>query len=183
MLIGEVKDVFIGENKGSGHPSVLTTTRLTQDADVQTVEFLSPFGEDTTPVPGTLVFVAQVSSSLKFALATKPTETPQSAPGEKRLFSLSADGTQRMTLVHFKNTGEIELSNENGSFTLFPDGRIAAKSDVSIDFDAPVVNFTGDINMASGSILGSSVFNGASSSDHVHIDAESRPTSAPTTPK
>lgn len=91
-----------------------------RDAD----HFSSP-GDDAQPLAGDYAaFVESSQSGVFFSVGYIDTGNQKTAQrGEKRIYARDASGTQ-MCEIHLKNTGEVSLSNDNGSLTLVPAGSV-----------------------------------------------------------
>ena len=118
--------------------NVLKATRQAAVHDVEvdlggnelaTAEAFAPTGEDSVPLVGDLAYVAGRSGQGRGVLLghIDPDNEQLAEEGERRMYSRSSD-RRRVAQVWVKNTGEVTVENDNGYFTLRPDGTVDANT-------------------------------------------------------
>ncbi len=82
---------------------------------------------DSAPLPGDYLVTVHVqqSGSEEAVAYLDPSQAQTAQPGENRTYSRNGGGTE-VAQVYLKNDGTIEVSNDSGSVTLEPSGRILA---------------------------------------------------------
>lgn len=134
-------------------------------ANITAEHFASP-GDDSSPLPGDYVALITASGSgRESAVGYVDAKSDQkSLSGDKRIYARDGNGLS-IGEVWLKNTGEISISNDNGSFTLRPDGSIKGVNGsgsfelaVSGDFliNGVTIDTTGNIT-TTGVITGATV--------------------------
>lgn len=114
-MTGTVTGFTIGKNKNSSEDVVLLQVRLRDDKDIQTIEYMTPPGDDSIPPNGAKVIILQVSPSYKVAIANRDKITPTVGAGEKMIYSQASDAVA--AFIKLLNTGIIEL-NGNSDFAV-----------------------------------------------------------------
>ncbi len=91
--------------------------------DIVTAEHFEGAGGDSHPLAGDYVATVDVPRSGGQVVVGyfDPLYVPKALPGEKIIYARDDDGVL-ICEVHLKNTGEAVMRNENGMFTLRPDG-------------------------------------------------------------
>lgn len=91
--------------------------------DIITAEHFEGAGADSNPLPEDYAYVAPIPASGRYAVLGyfDPNYKPKTEPGEKIIYARDEDGIL-IVEIHLKRDGEAILQNENGSFTLRPDG-------------------------------------------------------------
>lgn len=130
-MTGIVTGFEIGKNRNGTGDVVLLQVRISDQKDIQTVELMTPPGDDSIPPIDSRVVILQVSSSWKIAIANQDGISPQSGAGEKRLYSQS--GGSEAAYVYLRDDGKIEI-NGNADFAV-------AFNDLKSGFDQLKSNF------------------------------------------
>lgn len=120
--------------------------------------FSSP-GDDSHPLPGDVVFVAEDegSGNVQIVGYQDPKTSPVAAAGEKRIYARSAPGTVACE-VSLRNDGTVVVRNTQATIELRPDGAVAvngaqASIELGADGAASVTNALGSIDLdAAGNI-------------------------------
>jgi len=87
---------------------------ITDPKDIQSVQFISQSGEDSSPPDGSAVIILTIGTT-KFAIAAEDNILPAALPGEKLLYS-SAGGAKQAE-ISLRTNGDIEL-NGNTDFAV-----------------------------------------------------------------
>lgn len=127
--------------------------------EILTANYAQPSGEDSQPLPDdTAVVVRLPQSGRVLIVAMVESDAVQSAnAGEKRLYARDA-ARGEVVQLWLKNDGTAVLSNDNGSFTLFPDGSqkganesgyYELKSDGTMDINTATIDPEGNIKATS----------------------------------
>jgi len=107
MEIGTIKGFEVKKHRDGTRPVLLLQVAISEDDDLQTVEWFGTFGEDSLPLLESQVLIGMVGNS-KFAFACDDQQTPAAVEGEKNLYSL--DSGSRKARISFKITGELEFN-------------------------------------------------------------------------
>lgn len=91
--------------------------------EVLTGEHVHPSGEDAFPLPDDQVVAIPVAQTGRIVIVgyVEPDAVEKALAGEKRIYSRNGDRVEVVELW-LKADGTATLSNENGRYTLFPDG-------------------------------------------------------------
>lgn len=124
--------------------------------------FASP-GDDSYPLAGDIVNIVPLPrSSGNDGVATGYADvknTKKAQPGDKRIYSRTAEGIA-ISEVWLKNTGEIVVSNANGTFTLEPGG--------TIDLNGVRIDPSGNITTPGTITASDATLDGKVFSEHLH---------------
>lgn len=112
IRIGTVTGRAIEKNRDSANEFIMLQVQFFKD-DVQTVQFYSQAGDDTSPQNGTQVIVFELGPAFKVAIASSDGITPSMQPGEKKLYSTVGDDIK--AFINLLDSGIIEL-NGNTDF-------------------------------------------------------------------
>ena len=94
-----------------------------------------------------------------------PKNDPVSLPGEKRIYSRQYPAGSIAAEIYLKNTGEIEIKNDNGEINIFndgkarinnPNGTITLEANGSVDVNGTVIDNHGIIT-GNGAITGKGI--------------------------
>lgn len=117
--IGTVTGIEILPNKDGTVARRMLQVRMSEDTDIQTIEQFCEFGNDSVPtidlpeavppITGSKVIVIEIEPSWKIAIACDDNIVPEMLPGEKKLYSLDADGLI-VAFMKFLLTGNIEIN-------------------------------------------------------------------------
>ena len=99
------------KNRDGGNARLLLQVQITDADDVQTVEYMSPPGEDSNPPDGSKVLIVDVGLAYKIAIAADDNIQPSMQEGEKKLYSIS-DGSIA-AFINFLQGGTIEINGNN----------------------------------------------------------------------
>ena len=114
-MTGIVTGFEIGKNRNGTKNVVLLQVRLRDRKDIQTVELMTPTGDDSIPPLNSRVAILAVSKSYKIAIAQHDNIDPSMDEGEKKIYSQSGDTIQ--AFINLLNTGIIEI-NGNSDFAV-----------------------------------------------------------------
>ncbi len=110
-MTGIVTGFKIGKNRNGTKNVVLLQVRLRDIKDIQTIELMTPAGDDSIPPNGSRVSILQVSPSYKIAIAQNDNIIPIMGPGEKMIYSQANNIIE--AFIKLLNTGIIELNGNN----------------------------------------------------------------------
>lgn len=104
-------------------------------------------GDDTNPLPGDYaLFVEHPRGGYASAGNLDPNNAQTAQPGERRIYGRNSEGVQ-VCEIHFKNSGEISLSNDEAQVVIKADGTIE-----SVNSSAAVtINPSGEVATVNGS--------------------------------
>lgn len=124
---------------------------------VFTGEHFQPAGDDAQPLPGDAVYAgATPQKGRRAALGYVDTLNPaQAGPGEKRIYARDAESGDIVVEVFLRNSGDIQIANASGSFTMAADG--------SVDINGVTIAANGDVTIPSSLQL-----NGKELDGHTH---------------
>ena len=132
-MTGIVTGFTIGKNRNGTKDVVLLQVRLRDSKDIQTIELMTPPGDDSIPPNGAKVAILQVSKSYKIAINQNDDITPTVDQGEKMIYS--QDGGAIQAFVKWLKTGIIEIMGNNDFLARFNDLKSGFDNLVS-DFNA-----------------------------------------------
>lgn len=111
----------------------VVNAELSEPDDQETVELVSPSGDDSPPREGTTVYVINISDTWRVAIAVDDGVEPSVEPGEKKLYSYDDAGAVN-AYIHLKNDGSVEV-NGNGDFAVRFNQLQIAFDQLKADFD------------------------------------------------
>lgn len=114
-MIGTVTGFKIGKNRNGTKDVLLLQVRITEDDDIQTVEYMSAAGDDSVPPIGSRVTVLQAGSAWKIAIASQDGIAPSMGEGERKIYS--SDGTTIAAFINWLADGTLEI-NGNADFAV-----------------------------------------------------------------
>lgn len=176
-LIGQILS-FLHITKNDANVSEITVDL--GGGDTEASEFYTGVGDDSQPLTGDYLFtINQHGGKKSIAVAyLDPKLSPVAEPGDKRIYSRSADGSV-VASVWLKNTGEMVFENEKATITLEADGEMiltngsataTLKTSGVVDVNGATITTIGDVLTAGGVSL----------QKHVHTSAApGSPTSPP----
>ena len=135
IRIGEITGREITTNRDGTTPRVMLQVRMSNADDIQTVELVTPPGYDANPIDGSSVYVLEVGPAYKIGFAVNDGITPDTATGEKRIYSLDDAGAIQ-AFIKLLKTGIIEI-NGNGAIQI--NGTVIelnGNADFAVRFDA-----------------------------------------------
>lgn len=112
---GTITGREIAQNKDAERRTLLLQVVVSGPDDVQTVELQSFGGDDYRPPDGARVFIADVSSTFRVAVAVDDDSEPVDdlEPGERELYSI--DAGERKARVRLLRDGTIKFNNGDGA--------------------------------------------------------------------
>ena len=112
-LIGTVTGQEIKKNRDGSIDVRLLQVRISNESDIQTVQYMSAPGEDSAPINGDKVQIFRIGPAFQFAVAVEDQNNVASVPaGGKRLFSRDADTGAVKAFIDWLTNGVLHL---NGS--------------------------------------------------------------------
>lgn len=114
--------------------------------DNVTSQHFGPSGDDSPPLPGDYAVLSNAAGTgRQSAVGYRDAKNDgEAAPGEKRIYARDASGAVIAT-VWINNAGEVSIFNNNGAFTLEPNGDVV--------INGVRISKTGVITLPSGVIL------------------------------
>ena len=104
---GTIKGFEVKTHRDGTRPVLLLQCAISEEDDLQTVEWFGNFGEDSRPPLESEVLIGTVGNT-KYAFAIDDKQTPAAVEGEKNLYSL--EGGTKKAKLSFKISGELELN-------------------------------------------------------------------------
>ena len=129
IYIGTVTGREIKNNRDGDAPVLLIQAVLTDETDVQTVEYIPAPGEDVNPPDGTSVIVFEISQSYKVAMAGDDGIIPSMKPGEKKIYSISGESIS--AFINLLDTGVIELNGNTRNAARQDDSTVSTSTEDS----------------------------------------------------
>jgi len=139
-MTGTVTGFEIGKNRNGTKNVVLLQVRLRDAKDIQTIELMTPAGDDSIPVNGSKVAILQVSPAYKIAIAQNDNITSTMGAGEKMIYSQAGDVIK--AFIKWLDTGIIELNGNNDFAVRF--------NALKTGFDLLVTNFNAHVHTETG---------------------------------
>lgn len=113
--IGTITGQEIKTNRNGSIAVRLLQVQLSNESDIQTVQYFNPSGEDSAPVTGDKVQVFAIGPAFKFALATEDQDNVASmSTGEKKLYSRDSGGAIA-AFIEFLAGGNLYLNGSSYS--------------------------------------------------------------------
>lgn len=136
QITGIVKGQEIKKNR-DGLPDVrLLQVELSNESDVQTVQYMPMSGDDSPPQNGDTVVVLDIGSAFLVAVGVQGSVVPSMQSGEKKLFSRDGAG-DIAAFVNFLTGGNLELNGNTYSAVRFAELQTAFNQ-LKSDFDLHV---------------------------------------------
>jgi hypothetical protein len=114
ITIGRVTGQEIKENRNGAADVRLLMVRISNDSDIQTVQYMPMSGDDSPPQNGDLVAIISIGPAFKVAIGVQDSVVPEMDPGEKKLFSRDSGGAIA-AFVNFLAGGNLELNGNDYS--------------------------------------------------------------------
>lgn len=113
--IGTVTGYEIRENRDAATAGLLLQVRLTNQDDIQTIQYINPAGEDSNPAIGSQVIILELGAAFRIAVAVVDKIEPQMDSGEKKIYSQENDAIK--AFIDLLASGIINL-NGNADFAV-----------------------------------------------------------------
>ena len=110
-MTGTVTGFAIGKNRNGSKNVILLQVELSDKKDIQTIELMTPPGDDSIPVNGTKVAILNHPENYKIAIAQRDKIESTMEAGEKKVYSQAGDIIK--AFINWLNTGIIELNGNN----------------------------------------------------------------------
>lgn len=109
-MIGTVTGQEIKKNRDGSIAVRLLQVQVSNESDIQTVQYMGPAGEDSAPINGDKVQIFSVGPAFKFAMSVEDQGNPANVDeGEKQLYSRDSNGAVA-ALINFMANGVLELN-------------------------------------------------------------------------
>lgn len=108
--IGTIKGQEIKKNRDGSIAVRLLQVQISNESDMQTVQYMGPAGEDSAPINNDLVQIFSIGPAFKFAVSVEDQGNPAIMDdGEKQLYSRDSNGAIA-ALINFMANGDLELN-------------------------------------------------------------------------
>jgi hypothetical protein len=115
--IGTITGQEIKTNRDGSIAARLLQVQISNESDIQTVQYMGAAGEDSAPINGDLVQIFSIGPAFKFAVAVEDQDNAASmGAGEKKLYSRDSAGAIA-AFINFLAGGNLEL-NGNADFAV-----------------------------------------------------------------
>ena len=139
-MTGIVTGFAVGKNRNGTKNVVLLQVRISDAKDIQTIELMTPAGDDSIPPNGARVSILQVSNSYKIAIAQNDNIDPIMDVGEKMIYSQLNNSIT--AFIKLFTDGIIHLNGDNDYAVRF--------NDLKSGFDLLVTNFNSHVHTETG---------------------------------
>ena len=120
--IGTITGQEIKTNRDGSIAVRLLQVQISNESDVQTVQYMNPAGEDSAPINGDLVQIFSIGPAFKFAVAVEDQNNVASvANGGKRLFSRDPDTGAVKAFIDWLVGGVLNLNGSSRSAVGYED--------------------------------------------------------------
>lgn len=116
-MTGTVTGFYIGKNRNGNKNVVMLQVKLRDLIDIQSIELMTPPGDDSIPPEGAKVTILTVSDNYKIAIAQSDDIAQEMDEGEKKIYSQAA-GIQKAFIKLLKD-GIIEINGNNDFMARF----------------------------------------------------------------
>ena len=140
--IGTITNQELKKNRDGSIAVRLLQVQVSNESDIQTVQYMSAPGEDSAPINGDKVQILSIGPAFKFAVATEDQNNAAAVPaGGKRLFSRDADTGAVKAFIAFLTGGDLQLNGAAYSAVRFGELQTAFDQ-LKADFDAHLGHFS-----------------------------------------
>ena len=116
--IGEVTGQEIRENRDGAADVRLLQVRMSNDSDIQTVQYMPMSGDDSPPQNGDLVVVLSIGTAFQVAIGIQDSVVPSMSAGEKKIYSRDSGGAVA-AFINFLAGGDLELNGDANTAVRF----------------------------------------------------------------
>ncbi len=142
VALGTVTGQEIRKNRDGVANVRLLQVRLSNDSDIQTVQYMPTAGEDSPPQIGDLVAIVAFGPSFLVAVGIQDSVVPTMGAGEKKVYSNDGAGAI-LAFINFLAGGDLELNGNANTAVRFTDLETAfnaLKSDYNTHVHAGVTS-------------------------------------------
>ena len=119
--IGTVTGQEVKKNRDGSIAVRLLQVQISNESDIQTVQYMGPAGEDSAPINGDKVQIFSIGPAFQFAIAVEDQNNVASMPaGEKKLYSRDSAGAIA-AFISFLAGGNLELNGNDKSAVRYQD--------------------------------------------------------------
>ena len=118
IRIGTVTGRAVGKNRDGTEDVMLLQVEISDPDDVQTIQLMTPAGEDDNPITGSQVLILDIGNAFKAAITVDDGVAPFMDPGEKKLYSLDTSGVIK-AFINLLASGNIELNGNDDNAVRF----------------------------------------------------------------
>lgn len=118
--IGEITGQEIKENRDGAADVRLLQVRMSNDSDIQTVQYMPMSGDDSPPKNGDLVVVLSIGTAFQVAIGLQDSVPPSMPEGEKRVYSRDSGGNIA-AFIDLLASGDLELNGNANTAVRFAD--------------------------------------------------------------
>lgn len=140
-VVGYLLDKYRGGSKNVG------ISKITAKGNPYTSQLCFGPGIEINPADGERLVIMKIDGSESYMVAIAGTNQniePGTARGERKIYSVSEDGSEIKAIAKFKNDGVLELNGASDSAVLF--------SELKAGFDQLVSDFNGHIHTTTATI-------------------------------
>ena len=167
VVIGIITGREDRTHRGRTLPTRMLQVMLRDDSDIQTVQLVSPFGDECNPPDGSTVMVNQAGTAYKVGVSMEDVISPILAPGGRRIYSTAGDGSEVVAEVRLDPDGKVSVTGAGGSVVIGVDGIMTL---------TPVTKLVVNSDVE---ITGTLVAGGVNMNTHTHPDAHGGYTGGP----
>lgn len=118
--IGTITGQETKKNRDGSIAARLLQVQISNESDVQTVQYMNQAGEDSAPINGDLVQIFSIGPAFKFAVAVEDQNNAASVnAGGKRLFSRDPDTGAVKAFIDFLTGGDLQLNGSSDTAVRF----------------------------------------------------------------
>ena len=116
--IGEVTGQEIRENRDGAADVRLLQVRMSNDSDIQTVQYMPMAGDDSPPQIGDTVVIIGIGTAFQVAIGLQDSVVPSMPEGEKKIYSRDSGGSIA-AFINLLADGNLELNGSADSAVRF----------------------------------------------------------------
>lgn len=118
VTIGKVTGQEIRKNRDGAADVRLLQVRMSNDSDIQTVQYMPMAGDDAPPQDGDLVAVLSIGPAFQVALGIQDSVVPSMDSGEKKIYGRNGAG-DIASFINFLASGNLELNGNANTAVRF----------------------------------------------------------------
>ena len=99
----------IRENRDGAADVLFLQVRMSNDSDIQTVQYMPMSGDDSPPQNGDLVVILGIGTAFQVAIGLQDSVPPSMPSGEKKVYSRDSGGSIA-AFINYLASGDLELN-------------------------------------------------------------------------